>query len=91
MTGMETSFIQWLVGQTGLVGVAALALWLYSKLAKDALSRETDWRAELAGIRREQAAERLSILESLRGNTLALGEIAEIMRRVEPKLNSSNK
>lgn len=83
---MDTPFIQWLVGQTGLVGIAGLALWLYARLSKEALEREATWRGELAQIRQERSEERKLMLEVIRENTEVMGQVAEVMRRVEARL-----
>lgn len=37
---VDTAFWQWILGQTGIGGIAALALWLMNKAHQDALRRE---------------------------------------------------
>lgn len=84
---LDIAFIEWLVGQTGLVGIAGLALWLYSRLAKEAMEREATWRGELAQIRQERSEERKVMLEVISRNTEVVGQAAEVMRRVEARLS----
>lgn len=37
---MDTAFIQMILGQSGMGGIAALAMWLMNKSHQDALRRE---------------------------------------------------
>lgn len=39
---MDSTFLQWLVGQAGVGGLAALALWLLDRSYRDALRREKE-------------------------------------------------
>lgn len=40
---MDTTFIQWLIGQSGIGAVAALAIYLLNKAFTDALRREREY------------------------------------------------
>jgi hypothetical protein len=37
---METQFIEWLIGQAGIAGIAALALYTLNRTYQDAMRRE---------------------------------------------------
>lgn len=39
---MESSFIEWLVGQAGIGGLAAMSLYLLNRAHQDALRREKE-------------------------------------------------
>ncbi len=62
---MEPTFIQWLVGQAGLGGLAALALWLNSRQAAEAIRRERETAEQMRSLNAE-------VLTTLKDVTKAL-------------------
>jgi len=67
---MDNSFIQWLVGQTGLMGVAALALLMLRRSYEDQLTAGKQHQADILRLYMETRA----VLEA---NTAALRETIE--------------
>jgi hypothetical protein len=58
---MDSTFIQWLVGQAGIGGLAAMALYLLDKAHKDALRREREY----AEANREDKKQLLAMLSEI--------------------------
>lgn len=72
---MEPTFIQWLVSQTGLAGIAALALWLNNRQAQDAIRRERENADSIRTVNGE-------LLRTLQDNTKALAALEAAIERV---------
>jgi hypothetical protein len=56
---MESAFIEWLVGQVGVAGIAGLSLYLLNRTYQDALRRELDHAATA----RDDKLKMISVLE----------------------------
>ena len=56
---MESTFVEWLVGQAGVAGIAGLALFLLNRTYQDALRRESDH----ASTTRDDKLKLISVLE----------------------------
>lgn len=65
---MDTNFIQWLVGQTGVTGLAAFALWMLKNVYDDKLKRERDLNDTL--------------LSTIKDNTEALTALREAINNL---------
>lgn len=70
---METTFLQWLVGQTGLAGLAGLALWMLKNSYEQRLADEQAHREEITLMYQETR-------QALEGNTRVLTEAIEHLR-----------
>ncbi len=77
---MENDFLQWLVAQGGVGGLAAFALWMLNRVWTDALRREQQRSAE----QREDKNRLASVLEE---NTKALVRLESL---IEHKLKDTN-
>ena len=67
---MNSEFIQWLVSQTGITGLAAFALWMLNR----------SWAERLAEMRRhgdEEKAQRGELMEAINRNTEVIGRVLE--------------
>lgn len=93
---MEQSFIQWIVGQVGLGGVAALALYFmnrqhteYARLLKEQqenhdahLKTERDkYEARIGEQLENEKSRNLILIETVRGNTQALASVQAVVER----------
>lgn len=77
---MQNDFLQWLVAQGGVGGLAAFALWMLNRVWTDALRREQQRSAE----QREDKIRLASVLEA---NTKALVRLESL---IEHKLKDTN-
>lgn len=68
---MDTTFIQWLVGQTGVTGLAGFALWMLKNVYDDKVKRERDLNDTL--------------LATIRDNTEALTALREAINNLARK------
>ena len=69
---MDTAFWQWILGQTGMGGIAALAMWLMNKSHQDALRREIA-NNEL------MRAERAELIKVMNDTTRALTALESVI------------
>lgn len=54
---MEQSLLQWILGQTGLAGIAALALWMLKQVYEERLAERERFDAELQRTYEERLSE----------------------------------
>jgi hypothetical protein len=80
---MEPDFIQWLVGQSGLAGLAALALWMMNRVWRERaeeLQRDHERECQEYEARlRETMHDREVLLEALNRNTAAIAKFQETL------------
>lgn len=91
---MEQSLIQWVVGQTGLAGIAALALWIMrlwheesAKRRDEAHQRELQRQKEFAEREKANADEHRSdkhlLITALNANTASITQLVETFRNAQ--------
>ena len=76
---MEQAFIEWVVGQAGLAGIAGLSLWMLNSVWRQRL-QEAQAQAE------QERSDKLRLTEVLRENTQAISTMTEVMRQVCDRL-----
>ena len=76
---MEQTFIEWLVGQAGLAGIAGLALWMLNAVWKQRL-------AEMQVHIERERSDKLRLADVLAKNTDAIATMTETMRQVCERL-----
>ena len=83
---MDPVFLQWLVGQTGVAGVAALALWMLNtnskKQIEDANARTTEERTDKLLLADQVRIDKKALEDVLNRNTEAMVLMTEVMRQV---------
>lgn len=75
---MDTTFIQWLVGQTGVTGLAGFALWMLKNVYDDKLKREREMNITLQELNN-------TLTETIRDNTVALTSLKEAIANLRAK------
>lgn len=80
---MPTEFITWLIGQAGIGGIAALALFLLDRSYRDALRREKEVndqsradRAQLITVISENAKSQAALQATIENMTREWGRMA---------------
>lgn len=64
---MDPTFIQWLVGQSGMAGLAAFALWLNNRQAQEALRRERETSEQMRALNAEVLGTLKDVTKALSG------------------------
>lgn len=83
---MDSAFISWLVGQSGIGALAALSLWLLDRSYKDALRREK----EVIEQGREDRRQLIAVLaENAKSHTALQATIENFSREWGRKYNTS--
>lgn len=91
---MDDSILQWVVGQTGAVGVAALSIWVMKVMnEQNVAQRKEDAQRELErhqeAIRREQAnadshrEDKRTLLDIVRANTESNVRLVDAINRLD--------
>lgn len=84
---MDSSFLQWLVGQAGVGGLAGLALFLLDRSYRDALRREK----ETIEVGREDRRQLITVLnENAKTFTALQAAIDNLTREVNRNRRPSN-
>lgn len=78
---MDPTFIQWLVGQSGMAGLAAFALWLNNRQAQEALRREHETSEQLRALNAEVLTTLKDVTKALTGLQGAIDGITRPERR----------
>lgn len=73
---MDAEFIKWLVGQGGVVAVAALSLWML----KDSYERRIE---ESKTRRTEEREDKLCLAEVIKDNTFVMAQVRDRLPRKE--------
>jgi hypothetical protein len=69
---MDPSFVQWMVGQTGIGSLAAFSIWQLLQSKNEEIRRERE-----AAVRQREDLDRL--LQALGENTKAMTRVAEVI------------
>ena len=80
---MEQPFIEWLVGQAGLAGIAGLSLWMLNAVWKHRLEEAKEWADK-------ERADKTRLADVLQENTQAITAMTEVMRQVCEHLPMTN-
>ena len=78
---LNATFIEWLVGQAGLAGIAALALYLLNRAWREAALREEKHSEEKMELMRELGTERQELKALIRQAIEVIATNTEVIRR----------
>ena len=102
----DMSFIQWLVAQTGLTGIAALSIWIMKSMDEQAIARraedanrELERHKEAIARERENAEihreDKRLLLDVVRANTESNARLTTIIsqfdRHIYPQINAERR
>lgn len=82
---MDQTFVQWLLGQSGIAGVAAIALWLVRKNFEDlktAFEERDQQRMEAITAERQRTDKLIAVIESNVEAAVALREVVQGVKEV---------
>lgn len=96
----ESSFIQWMIGQAGVTGVAALSIWVMKVMNEQAIirrsedsKREQDRHDEAIRRERENAEihreDKRHLLEVVRANTASNSRLIETINHLDARVEKS--
>lgn len=71
---MDPAFIQWIVSQTGMAGIAGFSLWLMNQ-------RHVEHEKRLTELLEESKQRNDLLINTIKGNTEALTKVSTVVER----------
>lgn len=71
---MTPDFMQWIISQTGMAGIAAFSLWLMNQ-------RHVEHEKRLTELLEESKQRNTLLIETIKGNTEALAKVSIVVER----------
>jgi hypothetical protein len=83
---MDPTLLQWIVGQTGMAGLAAFAIWLMDQRHKEGIARtDESMRREIQNVETHRM-DKAQLIEVLNKNAEVQTRLIDTLNRVDDRL-----
>lgn len=79
---MDPEFIKWIVGQSGVVGIAALALLMLKKSYEERLEDKEDQRKREEERVKTEQVDKADLKAIVKENTMVMAQVRQVLDKV---------